>query len=139
MKKLFLNETLGFNLNRVAILFRRELTRCLAVYRLTPEQWQVLAALWSNDSLNQKEIARITLQDAPTVSRMIKRMETNGFIERLTVASDARITLVKPTPSGLKLKTILPPLLETHFRNFLVNFPKNKQKLLKSLLLDLRQ
>ncbi len=40
-----LEESLGFNLDRVAQLYRRELIRVLAIYDLTPEQWQILAAL----------------------------------------------------------------------------------------------
>ena len=44
-----LQDSLGYNLYRVSLLFRRELIRALSEYGLTPEQWQVLVVLWSSD------------------------------------------------------------------------------------------
>lgn len=41
-----LDDQSGFNLNCVALLFRRELILCLREFHLTPKQWQVLAMLW---------------------------------------------------------------------------------------------
>ena len=81
-KRIVLDEQIGFNLYRLSLLFRRELLRCLDEYSLTPEQWQALVTLRGKDRLSQSEIAAVTLQDAPTVSRMLARMERDGWVHR---------------------------------------------------------
>jgi DNA-binding MarR family transcriptional regulator len=90
-----LEESLGFNLYRVAQLYRRELIRALADYDLTPEQWQILVALSEScDSLTQGEIAALTFKDKHSVSRMLDRMEQAGWIKRGAHPEDARASSV---------------------------------------------
>jgi MarR family transcriptional regulator, lower aerobic nicotinate degradation pathway regulator len=134
-----LDEQLGFNLVRVANLFKREHARALREHKLTPEQWQALATLWRHGTLKQAEIARVTMQDAPAVSRMLVRMERNGWLERLADPQDARSSLVRLTAEGRQLRHVLPAKLIRHFRTFLRNFPDADQKQLVSLLRQLRE
>ena len=78
-----LDDALGFNLDRVAKLFRRELVRALAEHGLSPEQWQTLAVLLlRGQPLSQREICALTLRDKPAVSRMVARMERDGWVRR---------------------------------------------------------
>ena len=93
-----LDDALGFNLYRVALLFRRELMRALERYLLTPEQWQVLVALVQGaGSLEQHELAELTLRDKHTLSRIVARMERDGWIARRPHSRDRRVTLVQPS------------------------------------------
>jgi DNA-binding MarR family transcriptional regulator len=134
-----LDDQLGFNVVRVANLFKREHGRALREYKLTPEQWQALATLWGRDALKQTEIARVTMQDAPTVSRMLARMERNGWLRRESDPEDARSSLVQLTPKGERLRRVLPAKLLRHFRTFLHDFPEADQRQLIALLRQLRQ
>lgn len=138
MKAFELDDQLGFNLVRVANLFKREHARALRGFKLTPEQWQALATLWRHGTLNQTEIARVTMQDAPTVSRMLARMEQNGWLARRPDPSDARSSLVELTAEGQALETVLPAKLIRHFRQFLSNFSEADQRELLALLRRLR-
>jgi DNA-binding MarR family transcriptional regulator len=133
-----LDDQLGFNLVRVASLFKREHARALREYKLTPEQWQALATLWRHGVLKQAEIARVTMQDAPTVSRMLVRMERDGWLKRRSDPGDARSSLVQLTAEGERLRHVLPAKLIRHFRAFLRNFPEADQRQLLSLLRQLR-
>jgi len=133
-----LDDQLGFNLVRVASLFKREHARALREYKLTPEQWQALATLWRHGVLKQAEIGRVTMQDAPTVSRMLVRMERNGWLKRRSDESDARSSLVQLTAEGERLRHVLPAKLIRHFRAFLRNFPEADQRQLLALLRQLR-
>lgn len=94
-----LDSALGFNIDRLAILFRRQLIRSLRAYGLTPEQWQVLAAVTTSreTELSQNDIAEITLKDRHAVSRMIDRMERDGWIVREPSARDSRALCIRPT------------------------------------------
>ncbi len=133
-----LDKDLGFNLHRVDLVYRRELTRCLREFNMTPEQWQVLVGLWETDTLTQTQIGKITQQDAPTISRMVKRMEANRLIQKKQNKNDKRQTLIKATGAGLKLKTSLPGEIKKHFTKVLKDFPKTKQDQLNKLLLEMR-
>jgi DNA-binding MarR family transcriptional regulator len=138
MKAFDLDEQLGFNLYRVAMLFKREHARALREYSLTPEQWQALATLWVHGALSQSEIARVTLQDAPTVSRMLARMERNGWLRRQPDPNDARSSVVQLTSQGQRLREVLPPKLVRHFRAYLRKVPEAQQQQLLRLLRELR-
>ncbi|MCB1172557.1 MAG: MarR family transcriptional regulator, partial [Leptospiraceae bacterium] len=128
-----LTNQLGFNINRVALLFRRELIRALKEYDLSPEQWQVLASLWDRQILSQKDVAHITLQDAPSISRMIARMERNRFINVQPSSQDRRLKIISLSSKGAALKKTLPGLLKGHFDSLLKDFSKREQQQLLSL------
>ena len=111
-----LDDALGFNLYRVAQLFRTELMRVLADYGFTPEQWQVMQALWSTDeSLTQSDIAHLTVRDRHTVSRMLGRMERDGWITRRTHPDDGRAYVVEATAQALAVRDEVRATLIEHF------------------------
>lgn len=130
-----LNEALGFNIHRVAVFFRRGLVQALKEYSMTPEQWQVMAALWwSEDQLNQVQLGALTLKDKPTLSRMITRMESKGWIQRQADASDGRSYYIRLTPKGQRLKSQVPKTLNQYFTPILETLPlRERQSLVGSL------
>ncbi|MEQ8351181.1 MAG: MarR family transcriptional regulator [Leptospiraceae bacterium] len=131
-----LEDQLGYNLNRTAMLFRRELGRSLKPFgAMTPEQWQTMNTLWeSPDGLSPSEIRDITLQDLPSISRMVKRMEEHGWVERLADPEDRRSFRIKLTAKGMKLEKEVPDRLQSHFQSILGSLSKKEgQDLLSSL------
>ena len=113
-----LENAIGYNIYRVSLLFRRKLIRALSEYHLTPEQWQVMVTLWSiNKPLNQTDIVTLTLKDKPTVSRMLKRLENNGYIIKRISTTDSRATEIIPTESGRSIKDEVINKLMTDFQN----------------------
>ncbi len=123
-----LENQIGFNLHRVHTLFRRELINCLRGYELNPEQWEVMEILWEKRVVNQKQIHEITLQDLPSISRMIKRMEKKGFIEIECSQEDRRITLIRLTSHGASLENKLIPKVTKHFDGIMNQLPENSKK-----------
>jgi DNA-binding MarR family transcriptional regulator len=102
MKKVPLKESLAFNISRASTLLRRHLIRTLSEYNITPEQWQILIMLWQSDGpVSQKEITVSLLKDKHAVSRMIKKLEYNGWLEKLSNKGDSRITLIQLSKKGL--------------------------------------
>ncbi len=128
MSEFDLQKQWGFNLHRVALLIRKELIRVLRKYGLTPEQWQALATLWQKEPLNQREIRSITLQDEAATSRMLSRMENNGWIMRKKDSQDARNTLIYLTKKAKLHKTILPREVLDHFESLLSDHISEKDK-----------
>ncbi|MBE7438230.1 MAG: winged helix-turn-helix transcriptional regulator [Spirochaetales bacterium] len=129
-----LEDQLGFNLHRVALLFRRELIRCLRVFDLTPEQWQVMATLWQQQVMTQKQIIELTLQDAPSVSRMLGRMQRKGLVRLNRTPADARAVEVQLTAAGKRMERRVPQAVLAHFAPVLSRIPdRERTDLLRSL------
>lgn len=138
-KALFhLNSNLGYNLYRTYLLFHRELIRGLKAYGITPEQWQVLIILWNHGSVTPTEISKVTLQDLPSISRMLVRMERNGWTERVINEKDGRSFHVTLTDKGKNQKNEMMLALEKHFAQFLKNVPAEMNYGIKQELLKLR-
>ncbi len=134
-----LNNALGYNLYRLSLLFRRELIHALAEYKMTPEQWQVMSTLWSTGNpLSQREIVDLTLKDQPTVSRIIRRLERDGWVKKSVSQKDNRQMIVEPTAGSQMLKEEVPKKLVSHFEQFLSDFPLEKKDQLLGLLQELR-
>lgn len=134
-----LSDALGFNIYRVALLFRKELIHALAEYQMTPEQWQVMRALWSTDGrLNQNDIAHLTLKDKHSVSRMLGRLERDGWIVRHPDPTDARASLIAPTEQAAHLRQTIPDQLDAHFAPILEALSEDEARHLLILLHTLR-
>ena len=135
----FLDDALGFNIHRVGVLFRRELIRTLAEYNLTPEQWQVMAMLWSTSRpLSQNDIVKSTMRDKPTVSRMIQRLEKNGWVEKTPNRLDARVTMIRLTGKGDSHKREISSKVQSHFRRIFHHLEVEESVQFKSTLKKLR-
>jgi DNA-binding MarR family transcriptional regulator len=123
MTVLALERALGYNLYRTGLLFRRELIRALSEYKMTPEQWQVMMALWQTEQpISQGEIVQLLLKDKPTMSRIIQRLARDGWIKKQAGPGDARKTLIRLTKKGASLKEEIPSKLSGHFDKILREF-----------------
>ena len=135
-----LEKQLGYNIHRTALLFRRELIRCLRPYDgMTPEQWQALNALWdAEESLSPTSLAEVTFQDLPSLSRMLKRMEESGWLSRKPDPTDRRSFRVELTRKGRQLESELPPLVLEHFAPILKRLSSSEEKATVGALQKLR-
>lgn len=130
-----LNNKLGFNIYRAGLLFRRELMHAVSDYNMTPEQWQIMMTLWSaGKPVNQSEIVEMTLKDKHTLSRIIGRLERDGWIEKVRDPGDKRITLIRITEKGNLIQGEAVEKMQSHFKGIWSDFNKEeKQDLLKTL------
>ncbi len=129
MKIIPLKESLAFNISRTSTLLRRHLVRTLSDYNITPEQWQIIVMLWQSDNpISQKEITVSLLKDKHAVSRMIKKMVKNGWVEKLSKKGDSRVTLIKLTEKGLNTAEDMYEKLATSVRNKVFNHSSKAEK-----------
>ncbi len=71
---------------------------------LTYTQYIVLMVLWENESASVGQLGEILHLDAGTLTPLLKRLETAGYVTRKRSREDERITIVSITPEGEKLK-----------------------------------
>jgi len=104
-----LENTLGYLINRCAILLKQELTHRFnqAGYDITPEEWAILNRLWEQDGMSQNELAERTVKDKTTITRFLIQMEKKKLITRPASKIDGRSKNVFLTPNGQNLKPIL--------------------------------
>jgi DNA-binding MarR family transcriptional regulator len=74
----------------------------LGLYRGQPP---VLQALWEQEGLMHTELARRLHVQPATITKMLKRMEKAGFVERRPDAVDHRVSRVYLTESGRSVRS----------------------------------
>jgi DNA-binding MarR family transcriptional regulator len=77
----------------------------LAQHKITYPQYLVLMILWEKKSQTVSEIGASLLLDSGTLTPLIKKLETRGFVTRVRSARDERRVDVKLTASGRKLQS----------------------------------
>ena len=71
---------------------------------LTYTQYITMMILWDKKSLNVKELGEQIYLDSGTLTPLLKKLETKGYITRERLKSDERVLIVKITDLGLKLR-----------------------------------
>lgn len=93
-------DSAGFAIAQVGMRHRALAARLLAEAGVHPGQEFLLAHLWEHDGLAQGDIAARVGVEAPTISRMVQRMERVGLVERRPDPCDGRIQRVWLTQQG---------------------------------------
>ncbi len=96
-------EHLVTRLNSVAVHLLRRLSREDAAVDLTPARLSALTLLVANGPLTLGALARSERVTAPSMTRLVTAMETDGLLERIPSAQDGRKVYVRATNAGATL------------------------------------
>jgi DNA-binding MarR family transcriptional regulator len=94
----------------------------------------VLLKLWEKDGVTQKELAQQLCVEAPTVTRMLQRMERCDLIERRADANDGRVSRVYVTERSCTLQPTVKEGWAELEEGLLVGMTEEEQTLLHRLL-----
>lgn len=98
------NESPGYLLGQVTMLWQRKQKRVLDPLDLTHTQFVMLAALaWlsrESDSVTQVDIANQSNADRMMVSKVLRTLEEKGFITRREHETDTRAKTIRLTTTG---------------------------------------
>ena len=94
----------GFALAKVCKAHRGNVSGALAEVGLHVGQEMVLVELWKQDGLRGGELAARLRVEPPTVTKMLRRMEDCGLVERSRDPEDARSFRVYLTEAGRALR-----------------------------------
>lgn len=78
----------------------------LAETQLTFPQYLVMLALWENDGLTVSELGTELHLDSGTLSPLLTRLETNGYVTRSRPERDGRRVVVQLTAAGTELRAV---------------------------------
>lgn len=131
-----LESSLGFLLNRAAVLLKNELSRLFKSngHDVTPEQFAVLMSLWQKDSQTQSELADRLFKDKTNLTRILDGMEKRELVVRKKHEEDRRSYRIHLTSKGRKMKESLIPMARTANDKATVAMKPNEVKILHRLL-----
>lgn len=131
-------QTIGFLLakahQRGYALFKERLTP----FKLTPQQFGLLAFLWKQDALTQAELSDTTGIDRTTMGGLIDRLAKDGLVQRIPHPDDRRAYRICLTERGKSLENELCPLAREVRGRFLTGLSPDEQETLRALLKKLR-
>jgi MarR family transcriptional regulator, organic hydroperoxide resistance regulator len=97
-------QNLGQRIVQLCRAHRATAQNLLSALGLHPGQEMILMLLWQQDGQAQSQLAQRLGVAAPTVSKMLDRLEQNQILERRTSSQDSRVSLVFLTPKGQALE-----------------------------------
>ena len=101
------NESPGYLLGQLTMLWQRKQKRTLDPLNLTQTQFVLLAALgWlsrENDNVTQVDIANQGNADRMMVSKVLRTLEGKKFITRQEHQTDTRAKVIKLTEEGAEV------------------------------------
>jgi MarR family transcriptional regulator, organic hydroperoxide resistance regulator len=115
-------ENLDYYINRTSQAIKNALFHDFKEHghNITPEQWSVLAKLYYEDGISQKQIGDCLFKDKPTITRILDLMEKKNLIIRISDDKDRRKFKIYLTADGKNIVTALMPIAE-RFLNRLSN------------------
>ena len=99
-----IKESVSYDLAKVCKAHRARVGEVLAGVGLHVGQEMVLVELWEQDGLRGGELAERLGVEPPTVTKMLRRLEACGLLERRRDPSDARSFRVYLTQKGRELE-----------------------------------
>lgn len=88
----------------------------LREHGLTEQQWRVIRALEGEDGLEVTALADKTLLLMPSLTRILKGMEEQGWVKRFTVEGDNRRRQMRLSKSGRELFETIAPKSELEYK-----------------------
>lgn len=105
-------------------------------YTITPTQVAILATLLRNGDLSQINLGRLTAIDTATLSAMMRRLQDNGFIERIPSEQDQRVNMVRLTARGIDFTLEVLPISQKVSDDVLAPLkPRDRQRFIEMLKL----
>ncbi|MCE9671717.1 MarR family transcriptional regulator [Myxococcus stipitatus] len=102
---LHLDEQLCFSLYSTMHLLNRTYRPLLEKLGLTYPQYLAMLVLWEEDGVTVKALGERLLLDSGTLTPLLKRLESAGWVKRERDAADERLVRITLTSAGRALRT----------------------------------
>lgn len=102
--KLKLDNQLCFSLYVCSKEIIRLYKPLLDPFGLTYTGYIIMMALWEGDQITVKDLGKRLYLDSGTLTPMLKKLESLGYIERNRSSQDERNVFIKLTSKGIELK-----------------------------------
>jgi DNA-binding MarR family transcriptional regulator len=131
-------ESIDFLLAQVCRLHHSRARTLLEEFGLFRGQPPLLFALWEKEGLTHSELAEHLHVQPATITKMIKRMERAGFVERSQDAEDQRVSRVYLTDAGRNIRDAVEGVFRKLEEQTFAGFSSEDRALLNQFLLRIR-
>lgn len=132
-------DELGLLLSRTYLSLKRETSRMLQEFELTPEQFSLIAELDKQDNITQKELADLTEREQTTVTKIVDKLVKKGLVTRGHDPHDRRAIRLQITAEGRELVKDIKPKIEEIEHHAYIGFQRKDIELLHNLIRKLHQ
>ncbi|MBP1755950.1 MAG: hypothetical protein H6Q59_2348 [Firmicutes bacterium] len=101
---LMLDNQLCFSLYVCSKEIIKKYKSLLDPFGLTYTGYIIMMALWEKDDITVKELGKRLYLDSGTLTPMLKKLESLGYIKRIRSSSDERNVYIQLAPKGKTLK-----------------------------------
>jgi homoprotocatechuate degradation regulator HpaR len=133
------SRSLPMSLLRAREAVMRQFRPSLRNHGLTEQQWRILRALTAVEAIEVTELARMAFLLGPSLSRILRDLETRQLIERKTAEVDQRRAVVSISAKGLKLIEAVAPTSEAIYAEITRRFGARRLSELQEMLAVLEQ
>lgn len=135
-KELPIREEVDLNLRIAVTLMSSRFDKMIEAYGITGVQYNVLRILKGvhPEGHARCEIATRMVERASDITRIIDRLEKNGYVERDRTNEDRRMSITKITDKGIKLVEQITPLIEAEHKKCTASLSENECRELSGLL-----
>lgn len=95
----YLASVLALASHRISEEFHKEVRKA----GLTVTEWRVLGSLVEGEGETVGDLAELAVTKQPTLSKVLPRLEAEGYVSLKTARADRRQTVVRITPKGARL------------------------------------
>src|SRR5215510_4194189 len=131
------SRSLPMSLLRAREAVMRQFRPSLRNHGLTEQQWRILRALTSVETIEVTELARVAFLLGPSLSRILRDLEARDLIERRTAEADLRRGVVSISTKGLKLIEAVAPNSEAIYAEITQRYGARKLSELRDMLGEL--
>ena len=110
----------------------RQYRKPLEKLNLTYTQYVVMMVLWEHGGMTEKELGEIVHLNSGTLAPLLKRLEKQGFVDRIRPENNERKLYISLTKEGEELKTKAVCVPQTMQR--CINLSDNEIRQLRTLL-----
>lgn len=130
------DNSLGYLLGIAAAINKNELYSVLAPYDITPEQFTLLTKLDIDLSKGktQRQLAHESYKDEANITRILKKLELKGYVQKIVDSKDKRNNFVFLTEEGQTLLNLLQPLIIDYRKRMLKNLSEEEILTMKKML-----
>ena len=109
----------------------------LRSHGITEQQWRVLRALTTAESVRIAQVAALTLISGPSLTRILKGLEERGLLARRAEPQDQRAARISLTTSGRRLIAQVAPQSEQRYLSMAERLGEHDMDALYRLLVTL--
>ncbi|MEZ4909226.1 MAG: MarR family transcriptional regulator [Saprospiraceae bacterium] len=110
------HELSGFTIEKLSKVMKLSFSRRLLMspdIDVTVDQWVCMKLLHDHGHLNQQQLSELSLKDAPTLVRIIDKLEDKNLLTRSTDHLDRRKTNLSLTKKGITTVAKIKPILQS--------------------------